>query len=94
MLKDQKDLLAAFNTHGVNYLVIGAHAVGVHAEPRGTKDLDVFIKADPENSKAVFAALAEYGWPRVQPDCRSMLLLCGPAAQACIRNFPERRVST
>jgi hypothetical protein len=63
MLKDQRDLLAVFNAYGVKYLVIGAHAVGVHAEPRGTKDLDVFIKADEENSKAVFAALAAYGAP-------------------------------
>jgi hypothetical protein len=63
MLKDQKDLLVIFNAHGVRYLVVGAHAVGVHAEPRGTKDLDVLIKADPENSQAVFAALAEYGAP-------------------------------
>jgi hypothetical protein len=61
--KDQKDLLTVFNAHGVKYLVIGAHAVGVHAEPRGTKDLDVFIKADEENSEAVFAALAQYGAP-------------------------------
>jgi hypothetical protein len=63
MLKDQRDLLAVFNAHGVKYLVIGAHAVGIHSEPRGTKDLDVFIKADAANSKAVFAALAEYGAP-------------------------------
>jgi Nucleotidyltransferase of unknown function (DUF6036) len=63
MLKDQRDLLVAFNAHGVKYLVIGAHAVGVHAEPRGTKDLDIFIKADQKNSKAVFAALAAYGAP-------------------------------
>jgi len=63
MLKDQRDILAAVNAHGVKYLVIGGHAVGVHAEPRGTKDLDVFIKADAENSKAVFAALAEFGAP-------------------------------
>ena len=63
MLKDQRDLLAVFNAHGVKYLVIGAHAVGIHSEPRGTKDLDVFIKADEANSKAVFAALAEYGAP-------------------------------
>jgi hypothetical protein len=63
MLKDQRDLLTAFNSHGVKYLVIGAHAVGVHAEPRDTKDLDAFIKADKENSEAVFAALVEYGAP-------------------------------
>jgi hypothetical protein len=51
MLKDQKDLLSIFNAHGVRYLVGGAHAVGVHSEPRGTKDLDVFIEASPANSK-------------------------------------------
>jgi hypothetical protein len=63
MFKDQRDILAAFNAHGVKYLVVGGHAVSIHAEPRGTKDLDIFIKADEENSKAVFAALAEYGAP-------------------------------
>src|ERR1700677_566120 len=63
MLKDQRDLLAALNVHNVKYLVVGGHAVSIHAEPRGTKDLDVFIKADVENSNAVFAALAEYGAP-------------------------------
>jgi len=50
MLKDQRDIIAAFNAHGVKYLVIGGHAVSIHAEPRGTKDLDLFIKADEENS--------------------------------------------
>lgn len=63
MFKDQRDLILAFNAHGVKYLVIGAHAVGVHADPRGTKDLDVFIKADEANSQLVFAALKEYGAP-------------------------------
>jgi hypothetical protein len=63
MLKDQRELLATFNAHGVKYLVVGAHAVGVHAEPRGTKDLDVLIQADPKNSEAVFKALAEFGAP-------------------------------
>ena len=63
MLKDQREIIAAFNAHGVKYLVIGGHAVSIHADPRGTKDLDVFIKADEENSKAVFAALAAYGAP-------------------------------
>jgi hypothetical protein len=65
MLKDQRDLVAVLNAHGVKYLVVGGHAVGIHAEPRGTKDLGIFIKADLENSRAVFSGLVEYGVPVV-----------------------------
>jgi hypothetical protein len=57
------DLLRAFNANRVRYLLVGGYAFGVHAEPRATKDLDVFIRSDPENSKAVFNALAQYGAP-------------------------------
>ncbi len=63
MPNNLKELLRAFNAHAVKYLLIGGYAFGVHAEPRATKDLDVFIRSDEENSKAVFRALAEYGTP-------------------------------
>jgi predicted nucleotidyltransferase len=61
MPDDLKELLRAFNDHGVKYLIVGGYAYGVHAEPRATKDLDVFVRSDEENSKAVFRALAQYG---------------------------------
>ena len=60
---DLRELLSALKAHSVKYLVIGAYAVGVHAEPRATKDLDIWIKADAENSRAVFRALAAFGAP-------------------------------
>jgi hypothetical protein len=63
MTEDLKELLRAFNAHAVKYLVVGGYAFGVHAEPRATKDLDLFIRSDEENSKAVFRALAQYGAP-------------------------------
>jgi hypothetical protein len=63
MFKDQTDLLSAFNAHKVEYLVIGGHAVGEHSQPRGTKDLDIFIRSDLKNSEAIFRALADYGAP-------------------------------
>lgn len=61
MYQDYKDLLSAFNAHGVKYLIVGGYAVIVHAQPRFTKDIDLFIKADPLNAQATFAALAEFG---------------------------------
>lgn len=53
MNKDLKELLLAFNAHGVRYLVVGGYAVGVHAEPRATKDLDILIGTDESNSREV-----------------------------------------
>jgi hypothetical protein len=63
MLSDYKELLSILNAHRVKYLVIGAYAVAIHAQPRATKDLDILIQADPENARAAFAALAEFGAP-------------------------------
>lgn len=63
MPTDLKELLRAFNDHAVKYLIVGGYAFGVHAEPRATKDLDIFIRSDEENSRAVFDALAQYGSP-------------------------------
>ncbi len=61
--KDFQDILRAFNAHKVKYLVIGGYAFGVHLEPRATKDIDLWIRTDPENATAVFRALAEFGAP-------------------------------
>ena len=63
MYQDYKDLLSAFQFHGVKYLVVGGLAVIYHSQPRFTKDMDLFIKADPENAKATYAALAQFGAP-------------------------------
>jgi hypothetical protein len=63
MTKDMKDLLSIFNKNGVEYLVIGGYAYGVYLEPRATKDLDLFIRSEIKNAKAVFQALAQFGAP-------------------------------
>jgi hypothetical protein len=60
---DLKDLLLSFNQNKVEYLVVGAYALGVHAEPRATKDLDIFIRSSEENSKSVYHALIVFGAP-------------------------------
>ena len=63
MYSDFKELLSALNAHRVRYLIVGGYAVSFHAEPRATKDLDILISPDTENSKAVYAALAQFGAP-------------------------------
>ena len=63
MHQDFKELLSVFNAGQVRYLIVGGYAVSFHAQPRATKDLDILIGSDAQNSKAVYAALAKFGAP-------------------------------
>jgi len=40
---DFRDLLSIFNDEGVEYLVVGAHAVMYYTEPRYTKDINIIM---------------------------------------------------
>ena len=60
---DFSDLLRIFNANHVRYLVIGGYAVVQYAEPRFTKDLDIWISTDSENAEAVYKSLRKFGAP-------------------------------
>lgn len=60
---DFKELLSICNDRGVRYLVVSGYAVIKYSEPRYTKDLDLWVKADATNAAAVFAALRAFGAP-------------------------------
>ena len=63
MSPDVRDLLSAFNAHGVEYLLVGAYALAAHGRVRATGDLDVWIRPEPKNARRVMTALAEFGAP-------------------------------
>ena len=63
MNSDLIELLGIFAREKIKYLIIGGYAVSFHAEPRYTKDIDLFIATDRENAQAVYQALAEFGAP-------------------------------
>jgi hypothetical protein len=60
---DFRDLFSIFNEEQVEYLVAGAHAVMFHAEPRYTKDLDIWVNPTPANAERVYRALQRFGAP-------------------------------
>jgi len=60
---DFRDLLKEFNDEGVDYLVVGAYAVIIHAQPRYTKDLDIWVRPTAANAERVFRALQMFGAP-------------------------------
>lgn len=60
---DFVDLLAAFAEHEVRYLLVGGYAVGFHAQPRATKDMDLLVDCAQENLARVHGALSDFGAP-------------------------------
>jgi hypothetical protein len=63
MYLDFEELLAILNARKVRYLVVGGYAVAFHAQPRATKDLDLWVKPDLANASVLCDALAEFGTP-------------------------------
>jgi hypothetical protein len=57
------DLLSAFRACNVKYLIIGGWAVSIHAQPRATQDMDIFVSPDRDNIEAVYEALVRFGAP-------------------------------
>jgi len=60
--KDFKEFLSLLRVHGVEYLLIGAYAVGYHGYPRATKDLDIWVAVEPENASKLVTCLQDFGF--------------------------------
>jgi hypothetical protein len=61
--QDLIDLVRAFSDQGVEFLVVGAHALAAHGHVRATKDLDIWIRPSLENAERAYRALAVFGAP-------------------------------
>ena len=64
------DMLRCLNKAGVDYIMVGGWAVNLHGYVRATIGLDIWILADQENARKVYAALGEFGAPlgEVKPE--------------------------
>ena len=61
--QDFKDLFVELNAYGVEFLVVGAHALAAHGHVRATKDLDVWVRPNRENAIRILRALRSFGAP-------------------------------
>jgi len=66
--KDHRDILKEFLDGGVEFLVVGAHALAAHGIPRATGDLDLWINRSSENVAKVWQALTRFGAPLTDLD--------------------------
>jgi hypothetical protein len=66
---DFKEFLRLLNATRVDYLLVGGYAVGLHGYPRATVDLDVWVRATPDNAERIVQALRAFGFdlPSIQP---------------------------
>lgn len=63
---DFRDALLCFNAERVEYLLVGAYALAAHGLPRATGDIDLWVRASPENATHVVRALIAFGAPADQ----------------------------
>jgi len=59
--RDVQEFLQSFVARDVRFLIVGGYALAAHGYPRYTKDLDVWVWADPSNSPRIIDALTEFG---------------------------------
>jgi hypothetical protein len=63
MNRDFVEMLSALSAARAEFLVVGAHALAAHGRPRATGDLDLWVRATPDNAERVWTALARFGAP-------------------------------
>jgi len=59
---DWLEFIELLNSTGVEYVVVGGHAVGYHGYPRYTGDMDFFVRPDRENAARIVKVLDRFGF--------------------------------
>ena len=60
---DFRDFLSLLNEKGVDYLIVGGWALGVHGYVRATGDIDVWVGLSESNLDRLFEAMIAFGVP-------------------------------
>jgi hypothetical protein len=64
--REFEKLLALFNAHKVEYVVVGGYALAFHGAPRVTGALDLLVKPERPNAERILAALDEFDFASMQ----------------------------
>jgi len=63
MNRDFVEMLSELSGARTEFLVVGAHALAAHGIPRATGDLDIWVRATPNNADRILSALKRFGAP-------------------------------
>lgn len=64
--EDYKEMLQLLSEEQVDFIIVGAYALGAHGYPRATGDIDIWVKPNNTNSRKLYKALARFGAPLEQ----------------------------
>lgn len=64
--KDFEQFLKLLNESNIKYLIVGAYAVALYAEPRNTGDIDIFYENSTVNCERILKALDDFGMKSLQ----------------------------
>ena len=60
---DFNEFCGLLNARGVEFVIVGAHALAFHGAPRFTGDLDILVRPTEANAERVLRAIGEFGFP-------------------------------
>jgi hypothetical protein len=60
-----KEFIELLISSGVDFIIIGGHAVAFHGHPRFTGDIDFLVRSTPENAERIIATLKVFGFGEV-----------------------------
>ena len=59
--EDYKEMLQLLLEEQVDFIIVGAYALGAHGYPRATGDIDIWVKPNNTNSRKLYKVLARFG---------------------------------
>ena len=91
---DLSELIGLFQSHHVEFMVVGAHALSLFGHARFTEDIDLFVNRTTANATRVRKALEEFGIgisdqaeEELAQNARGMIVLGNKPNQIDILNF-------
>jgi hypothetical protein len=60
--KDLREFVELLNSHRVEFVIVGAHALAFHGWPRTTSDIDILVRRSPENADRLEKVITEFGF--------------------------------
>ncbi|MBU0559636.1 MAG: nucleotidyltransferase [Bacteroidetes bacterium] len=70
---DFVEFVELLNKYKVKYIIVGAYALALYAEPRNTGDIDFFVESSFENAEKILKVLKDFGFENLEISLEDLL---------------------